>query len=211
MGTVNGDVLRPVTVTGRRRRQREREALRPPLRGPHLCNPERFSHVVVLNPGQVPNVSAACVTHGSVRCSGGLGTTAAEAAPAAQCRLGDVTTVSPAHSPLRADDSRQQFRGQGAPHGDSAAEPPGVTRRQGSNLSYDAPARVRGANGQDLGTLQDVWGCYEGLGPRRLVVLGARTDLAGMVCALPDLRVWDRRPLRYCLLCRSQLLLPFGW
>lgn len=44
---------------------------------------------------------------------------------------------------------------------------------------------MRGANGPDLGTLQDVWGCYAGLGPRRLAVLGSRTDLAGMVAHHP--------------------------
>lgn len=49
----------------------------------------------------------------------------------------------------------------------------GVTRSQGVNVSYVALARVRGAGGEDLGTLREVSQYYAGLRTGRLVVLGA--------------------------------------
>ena len=48
----------------------------------------------------------------------------------------------------------------------------GVTRGQGLNLYYGAHGRIRGAGGEDIGSLQDVWAYYRALRPGRMIVLG---------------------------------------
>src|SRR5664280_453429 len=105
---------------------------------------------------------------------GELGTAAAKAGPAAARALISAAwrrwrpDTSHAALDLHADDLADRVRRAETPR----LEQLGVTRGQGVDVYYEALARVRGAGGEDLGALEEVWDYDSALRPRRLVVLG---------------------------------------
>src|SRR5664280_3068624 len=105
---------------------------------------------------------------------GELGTAAAKAGPAAARALISAAwrrwrpDTSHAALDLHADNLADRVRRAETPR----LEQLGVTRGQGVDVYYEALARVRGAGGEDLGTLQEVWAYYSALRPGRLVVIG---------------------------------------
>jgi hypothetical protein len=105
---------------------------------------------------------------------GEFGTAAAKAGPAVARGLISAAwrrwrpDTSHAALDLHADDLADRVRRAETPR----LEQLGVTRKRGVDVYYEALARVRGAGGEDLGTLQEVWAYYSALRPGRLVVLG---------------------------------------
>jgi hypothetical protein len=105
---------------------------------------------------------------------GEFGTAAAKAglAVARECTSAALRRWRPdtSHAALNlhADDLADRVRRAETP----SLEQLGVTRGQGVDVYYEALARVRGAGGEDLGSLQEVWDYYSALRPGRLVVLG---------------------------------------
>src|SRR5664280_1381321 len=129
---------------------------------------------------------------------GELGTAAAKAGPAVARGLISAAwrrwrpDTSHAALDLHADNLADRVRRAETPR----LEQLGVTRGQGVDVYYEALARVRGAGGEDLGTLQEVWAYYSALRPGRLVVLGepgsGKTVLA--LHLLLDLLDYRRHP-----------------